>query len=422
MASSLRESTKAAEDAGEAIAFLEEQIAGVGGIAGGVGDAIESEFTKARDALERQIALIGKDSIRSRIQVDIDTGEFGDLGPDQKEILLNLAAQADAKQAIIARDKERQAEIARTAAEEQRASDQLQRAYDTNIEKMDQQIALFGETSLAAKTRYETEHGALQSLNDLQKQNLITRAEELDALNAQADALRQIDAAIAGSMTATERQLQSLREDIELLTGALESHPEKAAEIGQAIDRLKTKYGELASGGKDSIDSLDVFAEQAARNIQDSLGQAIQDLITGTEDWEKQFLRSLLNIISQAAAADLAASLGLPGSGGGGNLAGLVKTGTSLFGGFFADGGFPDPNKVSIVGEEGPELFIPKGVRGEIVPMNKAVTEQSVNVTPITVIDPNDIASAMSSPQMGQVFINQVRVNPDAFKRAMKIR
>jgi lambda family phage tail tape measure protein len=48
----------------------------------------------------------------------------------------------------------------------------------------------------------------------------------------------------------------------------------------------------------------------------------------------------------------------------------------SLLGGFFADGGDPPLGKVSVVGERGPELFVPKS-RGTIVPLEKATGAKS---------------------------------------------
>jgi hypothetical protein len=52
-------------------------------------------------------------------------------------------------------------------------------------------------------------------------------------------------------------------------------------------------------------------------------------------------------------------------------LASFLKKIGGFFGGFFADGGSPDPYKTSIVGENGPELFTPK-VAGTITP-NKSL-------------------------------------------------
>ncbi len=55
------------------------------------------------------------------------------------------------------------------------------------------------------------------------------------------------------------------------------------------------------------------------------------------------------------------------GGGGGGGFS--INSLLSFFGGFFADGGNPPMGKVSVVGERGPELFVPK-VPGTIVPNN----------------------------------------------------
>lgn len=54
------------------------------------------------------------------------------------------------------------------------------------------------------------------------------------------------------------------------------------------------------------------------------------------------------------------------GGGGGGGIMSLISTGLSLFGGFFADGGSVSARTPIIVGERGPELFIPP-VDGEII-------------------------------------------------------
>jgi len=54
------------------------------------------------------------------------------------------------------------------------------------------------------------------------------------------------------------------------------------------------------------------------------------------------------------------------GGGGGGGIMSLISTGLSLFGGFFADGGAVDARRPIVVGERGPELFIPP-VNGQII-------------------------------------------------------
>ena len=68
----------------------------------------------------------------------------------------------------------------------------------------------------------------------------------------------------------------------------------------------------------------------------------------------------------------LGSILGIFGGGGGGGgiggiLGGVFGGGGGGFGGFFADGGVPPVGRVSVVGENGPELFVPSSV-GSIVP------------------------------------------------------
>lgn len=75
---------------------------------------------------------------------------------------------------------------------------------------------------------------------------------------------------------------------------------------------------------------------------------------------------------------------GASGGGLGGLFGGLIS---KLFGGAFAEGGMPPMNKVSVVGERGPELFVPS-TRGMIVP-NRNISlgsnrEQSIQIELIT--------------------------------------
>lgn len=79
------------------------------------------------------------------------------------------------------------------------------------------------------------------------------------------------------------------------------------------------------------------------------------------------------------------------GGGGGGGLGGIFGSlfggggGLgSLFGGFFADGGRPPMGKVSVVGEQGPELFVPDGP-GTIIPNGAGTGSPIINVQPVFV-------------------------------------
>lgn len=376
---------------------------------------LSEPFRKMRESLERELALFGKTTVTSKLEFDLDKGKLKDLGDTNKQILLGLSAQLDKRKEIAASEKLAAAEASRIAAEKRVATEQLNNLYSGTIQSLDRQKVLHGETGAVAKVRYELEHGALKALSETRKADILLRAQELHKIQEQSAFLAQVDRAINSSLTATEQALRSVREDMLLLNLALEETPEKAEQILAAMERLNQKEREILEGSKEVVEDASVFADQAARNIQDTLGNAINDLISRTEDWETTFIRAILNIVSQAAAADLLSSLGLPGSKGG-NLSSLASAAGSLFGGFFADGGRPDPGKVSVVGERGPELFVPNGVSGQIVP---TTTKQDVSVNAVTVLDANSIASAMGSREMGSTFINQVRINRSEFRSAL---
>jgi lambda family phage tail tape measure protein len=69
------------------------------------------------------------------------------------------------------------------------------------------------------------------------------------------------------------------------------------------------------------------------------------------------------------------------------------------FGGFFADGGTPPLGKVSVVGERGPELFVPKSL-GTIVPLDKTAA-------PNKTIAPTIVVQQSFAPGTDRRTINQ---------------
>jgi hypothetical protein len=96
----------------------------------------------------------------------------------------------------------------------------------------------------------------------------------------------------------------------------------------------------------------------------------------------KTFSQVLQDIALDIAEIALKATLLKPledffsgGKSGTGGFLGMIS---GLFGGFFADGGDPPTGRVSIVGEQGPELFVPKS-SGTIIPNGKLGGSTIVN-------------------------------------------
>jgi TP901 family phage tail tape measure protein len=113
---------------------------------------------------------------------------------------------------------------------------------------------------------------------------------------------------------------------------------------------------------------------EAARAISDSFEGAFVGVLTGTKT-VGQALGDLMRDLARMAAQRAFQMLFGAGSPGGGLLSSL---GGLLFGGFRAEGGPVMPNKAYVVGERGPEMFVPRGA-GQIVP--NGATGGSMNVS-----------------------------------------
>lgn len=136
-------------------------------------------------------------------------------------------------------------------------------------------------------------------------------------------------------------------------------------------------------------------ADVKFKDFGDSILKNFKGLLGGIEKEGKGFdIGSIFgtggagNIFSGAGGGGLGGILGSLGSifggGGGGGLGGILgAVGSfipgvggilgslgSLFGGFFADGGIAPANKLSVVGERGPEFIMPKSAT-KVIPASE---------------------------------------------------
>lgn len=121
--------------------------------------------------------------------------------------------------------------------------------------------------------------------------------------------------------------------------------------------------------------------QQAFTSVFNSMEQSIEKFVqTGKfafKDFAKSVIRDLIAIQIKAQMTSILGSafkgLGFGGPsgaiGGGGGFGTGANYGNLDLGGFFADGGSPPVNQVSVVGERGPELFVPRSA-GTIIPNN----------------------------------------------------
>lgn len=120
------------------------------------------------------------------------------------------------------------------------------------------------------------------------------------------------------------------------------------------------------------ISEADAWAVEAAKNIQDALGQGLYDILSGNFDnIGKSFGNMLNRMLAEAMAANLARALFGNDFAKGGGLGGLLGEGLKWLGGAFggarAGGGSVSGGTGYVVGERGPEWFVPN-TSGTIVP------------------------------------------------------
>jgi hypothetical protein len=121
---------------------------------------------------------------------------------------------------------------------------------------------------------------------------------------------------------------------------------------------------------------------------------------------------------AQALAAKITQSIfgAAGGAGGGAGAAGLLG---SLFGGTRSTGGDVSAGKEYIVGERGPERFVPD-VNGRIMSNDSLAPQITVNPQIINVRDPNEIPNAIQSGAGEAAIINIIGRNPSVIKQLLQ--
>lgn len=170
--------------------------------------------------------------------------------------------------------------------------------------------------------------------------------------------------------------LERQRADVKLLTEEFEAgriseqqYLEAAtARLSLAGDQLKETTSlakdlglTFSSSFEEAITSAKSFSDVLKGLAQDVLKIAVRKTIT-------EPLGNALNSTFSSIGSSLAEAFGFGGAAASA-VASVSAVGTGLtgFGGFYANGGNPPMGKVSIVGERGPELFVPS-VPGTIIP------------------------------------------------------
>lgn len=249
---------------------------------------------------------------------------------------------------------------------------------------------------------------------------ILASLDTANAQRAQADAAANLAAAQAAANEAVTAGLPPLED--------LSEKTEMAAVSTEVLNR---SMGEgLRDGLRSAVQGITDVGGAAETLLVNGFGNAedaLVDFITTGEADFGAFVDSLISDIARLLVKQaLLGVIGGAGAPGGG--AGLLG---SLFGGARASGGPVNPNQAFLVGEEGPELFVPPGA-GNIKTASQtagaaggqgapaAAAPAPVNVTVVNSSSPEDTINAMGSAQGTQLIMNAITQNATVLKNALQ--
>ena len=199
-----------------------------------------------------------------------------------------------------------------------------------------------------------TETGTNKQLLDIDAARVATAQKKINKMQEEIKFAQQIKT--LGLEEAT------IQKEIEAITKNLNAEELKLLETGELNIRALIEKNKEAKKFEQNAKDINAAFESLSISINNDIKNGIAGLIKGTST-----LGDLLNNVADRfldVALNQALFGSILGSGGekGGGILGAI--------GLFANGGRPPVGKPSIVGEKGPELFIPRS-SGTIVPNNK---------------------------------------------------
>lgn len=227
------------------------------------------------------------------------------------------------------------------------------------------QVAVAIKEQLGVVTQQEIVEARIAALRDLQAKGMITNA----AVIAQAEQVIQKEA--RATAEAIQVRASALPQTTQYLLDARNGAKQLDTALASGLTSAENAFADAVTGAKDLKSAIADLAASAAR---DFAKMAFRSAIGGLFGGGGGLLSGLFG-----GGGSNSAAAGAAASSAGGGLA-------AAFGGSFAGGGEPPAGRVSLVGERGPELFIPKAA-GTIVP-NDVVRGLGGGETHVTVTGP----------------------------------
>jgi hypothetical protein len=301
------------------------------------------------------------------------------------------------------------------------------------LESLQKQLERTQDLTVTEQVLADIQAGRLGKVSAAQQAALVGVAEQIDAARRLTDQLKAEDqqlrdlaqsqealrSAGVAVYEATRTPLERLGAEQARLNDLLQKGAIDWDTYSRAVFNAQDAYDRTTAAAGKTADTVDTFSKRFAENAQDQLGQGLYDLMSGNfKNIGDGFVDMINRMVAEALAADIAKALfgdllkggegdgifgsilknfkdvlgganaggGTYGSGGGGLLQTLGSFASSFFGGGRAGGGDVIGGRPYLVGEQGPEMFVPR-TAGTVLPAAQTAAmgrQVSVNA-PITV-------------------------------------
>jgi len=170
-------------------------------------------------------------------------------------------------------------------------------------------------------------------------------------------------------------------------SGSPSQNIERAAKAAEDYNSHIEEYNRVMADAKRQSEA---FTESIKNNLSQGLTQAVFAADSAGDAFSRMAMQIAQAIFERSVSQPLSNSIvdAIDGSS-------IFNGLSSMFGGFFAEGGNPPVGRPSIVGENGPEMFVPR-VPGTVIPNGAGIGGQSVTVQQYFQVS-NDVPSLIEA-------------------------
>lgn len=302
---------------------------------------------------------------------------------------LNKPTDTDKSLAGVLAEIRQKDELAKRLADEKRLRDAAARAAEAQAKRIADLVAGFEEErdTLGMDSVQLAVYQAQKIGADAKTQAYVrTLAKQIAATKAATEADQRWAETRRELLGDFDKIVESLRSETEAIRAAY-AQREMIVEMNVEAGNISVARGmevrlglyekeakEIADSADKNTNAISDFARKASENIQSYLGDSLYNVMQGQFDSIGGAFKQMLDrMVAEALASRINEALfgKSIASGEGGDLGGLAAKAVgwfgSIFGGKRAAGGPVYPSNAYLVGEKGPEMFVPSGA-GRIVP------------------------------------------------------